>query len=34
MNDHAVDQIDERVAQEDGDVMNDVGRSKSTSQKW
>ena len=34
MNDHAGDQIDEKVAQEDMDVINDVPRAKSTSQQW
>jgi hypothetical protein len=32
VSDHAGDQIDKRVAQKNGDVMNDVPRSKSTSQ--
>jgi len=34
VNDNAGDQIDEGVAQEDGDVINDVPKSKSTSQQW
>jgi hypothetical protein len=34
VNDHADDQRDERVAQEVGDVINDVPRSKSSLQKW
>jgi hypothetical protein len=34
VNEHAGDQIEGRVAQEDGDVMNDVPGSKSTSQQW
>lgn len=33
MNEHAGYQIEERVAQEDGDVINDVSRSISTSQQ-
>jgi hypothetical protein len=33
VNDHAGDQIDERVAQENGDVLNDVPSSKSTLQQ-
>lgn len=33
MNDHAGYQVDERIAQEDGDVIHDVPRSNSTSQQ-
>jgi hypothetical protein len=34
VNDNADEQIDEKVAQEDWDVINDVPRSKSTLQQW
>ena len=34
VNGNAGDKIDERVAQEDGDVINDVPWSKSTLQQW